>query len=137
MTKYCEICGKPIKTGKKYCYEHRNTRERAGNRNIDILLIGLIIVSIFLTVMSFDYPAIKFFLLPIGVILLIFCLYVLFLRWLYKKYGKILAWRLWLVHFGVIFGTLFFLSGFIKYGVISIIILIIGIYLVIRRIMIK
>jgi len=24
MAKHCEICGRPIKTGRKYCWEHRN-----------------------------------------------------------------------------------------------------------------
>ena len=26
MARHCEVCGRPIKTGWKYCYEHRNTR---------------------------------------------------------------------------------------------------------------
>jgi hypothetical protein len=27
MSKECEICGRPIKTGSKYCWEHRHTAQ--------------------------------------------------------------------------------------------------------------
>lgn len=27
MAKECDICGRPIKTGRKYCWEHRHTSQ--------------------------------------------------------------------------------------------------------------
>lgn len=32
MSKRCEICNRPIRTGRKYCYEHRNFRETPQDR---------------------------------------------------------------------------------------------------------
>jgi hypothetical protein len=30
MSKTCEVCGRPIKTGRKYCWEHRHTGQSEG-----------------------------------------------------------------------------------------------------------
>ena len=40
MARYCEVCGRTLKTGRKYCYEHRGTR--GPNSGQWIIAIGLI-----------------------------------------------------------------------------------------------
>ena len=35
VDKYCEVCGRRIKTGRKYCFEHRSTHVENYDRIID------------------------------------------------------------------------------------------------------
>lgn len=49
MSRTCIICGRPLKTGRKYCYEHRNSNLgsrfplRRGEKRVIILIVFFVI----------------------------------------------------------------------------------------------
>jgi len=56
MTKHCVICDRTIRTGRKYCFEHRNTRIKEDDEPITfmdcVVYMCIILFIIFLIIMS-------------------------------------------------------------------------------------
>lgn len=85
--KTCVICGKNIRSGWKYCHEHRNTRSERSRGDIHpaAAIIGLGIFFLFMAGI-FNQPAFYF----VGGVLIAFTLFVLIKKEINKekKYMK-------------------------------------------------
>lgn len=66
--KKCVICGKRIRTGRKYCFEHRNIKssqkKNTNERDIFIVVIGMVIGFYF--IFNGNWIGILFVLMALG-----------------------------------------------------------------------
>jgi len=67
MSKYCVVCGKPLRTGYKYCHEHRNHKAtprrrkltREERRQADKFALGAMLVVFAGTIFYFTVKFVK------------------------------------------------------------------------------
>ena len=86
MARRCEVCGRRLVTGRKYCYEHRHTRTSSSRDVTPIFVLFLIIIAIYLIyqIISQIYLWMSNNLIIVSIVLIGFSVYV-FVWW---KYGK-------------------------------------------------
>lgn len=89
MKKECVICGKPIRTGRKYCFEHRNYR--GGNEEgLKIKPEYITLFGLFLIILSFTIKSdFKSFPRVFGLLLFIPGLIFFYLKLLEAKKNKL------------------------------------------------